>query len=154
MMSITKFLLFGLICTIALLSITNIAYAEQGKTDDAIYANGGIGQEEADEMRTKAGSFNLRLYLSEGKQGQSITDAQITITDKKGNVRLDLSGGGPMLFVHLENGNYKISANYNGTSITRNVAITSRRGVNVYLNWKHENGDVDNNTEDGLSQEL
>jgi hypothetical protein len=149
-MNTVKFIISCLISTITLLSMVSYANTEEMSTGEAMYANGGIGQEEADEMRAKAGSFNLRLYLSEGKYGHSITDAQITITDKKGNLRLDLASGGPMLFIHLENGSYKITAKYNGSVITRNVMITGRRGTNTYLNWK--DGEIDNDTEDTLSQ--
>lgn len=145
-MNITKFFLAGLISAMTLLSTANNVYAEAANVGETIYANGGIGQEEADEMRAKAGSFNLRLYMSEGKHGHSITDAQVTITDKKGNVRLDLSSGGPMLFLHVENGNYKIIAKYNGVTITRNVTIASRRGISVYLNWKSADTGADEET--------
>lgn len=145
-MKITKFLLVGLISTIALLSTANTVYAEEGATGDAVYSNGGIGQEEADEMRTKAGDFNLRLYMSEGKHGHAITGVQTTITDKKGNIVLDVPSSGPMLFVHVANGNYTISAVYSGATITRKVAVTNRRGANVYLSWKTT--DTDPYTED------
>jgi hypothetical protein len=152
MLNIIKFLLAGLISTMALLSMANFAYAEEGSTGDATYANGGIGQEEADEMRAKAGGFNLRLYMSEGKHGHSITGAQVTITDKKGNVLLNEPSGGPMLFVHVANGSYTINANYSGTTISRKVVVTNHRGVNVYLTWKATDMNVDNDTEDGSSQ--
>ena len=122
-MNITKFFITGLLSAVALLSMANAAYAEDGNTGDAIYANGGIGQEEADEMRAKAGNYNLRLYMSEGKHGHSITGTQVTITDKKGNVILDVPSAGPMLFVHVANGSYTINANYSGTTITRKVVV-------------------------------
>ncbi len=148
----STFFLISLVCTITLLSMVSTAHAEEASAGEAIYANGGIGQEEADEMRAKAGSFNLRLYLSEGKPAHAITDAQITIADKKGNVKLDLTSGGPMVFLHLANGSYKIIAKYNDVTIIRNVIIASRRGANIYLNWKSAGNDVDSDTEDTLSQ--
>jgi hypothetical protein len=151
-MSITKLFLTGVLSAVALLSMANIAYAEEGNTGDAIYANGGIGQEEADEMRAKAGNFNLRLYMSEGKHGHSITDVQVTLTDKKGSAILDVPSGGPMLFAHVINGSYIINAIYSGTTITRKVVVTNHRGVNVYLTWKATDTNADNDTEDGASQ--
>jgi hypothetical protein len=145
-MNITKFFLAGLLSVVTLLSMANVAYAEDGKTGDAIYANGGIGQEESDEMRAKAGNFNLRLYMSEGKHGHSITGTQVTITDKKGNVILDVPSAGPMLFVQVENGSYTINATYVGTTMTRKVVVANRRGTNVHISWKTT--DTDPNTED------
>jgi hypothetical protein len=145
-MNITKFFITGLLSAVALLSMANGAYAEDGKTGGAIYANGGIGQEEADEMRAKAGNYNLRLYMAEGKHGHSITGTQVTITDKKGNVILDVPSAGPMLFVHVPNGSYTINANYVGTTITKKVVVANRRGTNAHLLWKTT--DTDPNTED------
>ena len=148
-----KFFFASLISSLALLSTVNNLYAEEGNINGTTYVNGGIGQEEADEMRTKAGSFNLRLYMSEGKHGHSVTDAQVTVFDKKGNISLDLSNGGPMLFMHVVNGGYKIVAKYNGITITRSVHISNRRGENVYLIWKSADADEYKDTEDEQSQD-
>jgi len=153
MMNITKIFLVSLISSLALVSTVKDLYAEESNINEITYVNGGIGQEEADEMRAKAGSFNLRLYMSEGKHGHSITDAQVTVFDKKGNVRLDLSNGGPMLFLHVLNGGYKIIAKYNGITITRNVNISNRRGENIYLVWKSADADEYKDTEDEQSQD-
>lgn len=156
----TKLLLASVISSIAFLSINNSAYAEAENAQstqnisEVAYLNGGIGQEESSEIRSKAGSFNLRLYLSEGKPGQSITNAQITVTDKNDNVKLNIADGGPMLFLHLENGRYKISAQHNGITILRNVVIANHRGTNVYLNWKNLEADTEVNVDEVQSQAI
>jgi len=136
----------------ALINTANSVYAQEGNTSEATYANGGIGQEESDEMHAKAGDFNLRLYMSEGKHGHSITGVQVTITDIKGNSVLDLPSSGPMLFAHVGNGSYIINATYNGITTSRKVVVTNHRGVNVFLTWKSTDTHVDNDTEDGASQ--
>lgn len=146
MMNIVKFLLNGWIAAMVMLTTANIAYAVEANVGETAYVNGGFGQEEASDIKAKAREYNLRVYLSEGK-GHSIVDVPVTITDKKGNVRLDLPNGGPLLFLKLEKGTYKISAQYNGVTITRNVTIASRRGENVYLNWKNTEA------EDEISQD-
>lgn len=143
MTNITKFLLTGLIGAMAMLTMATSVYAEDNSIGEATYINGGFGQEEADDMRTKAGDYNLRLYLSEGKMGHSITDVPVSITDKKGNVRLDYATSGPMLFLQVENGTYNISAQHNGVTLTKKVAVINHRGVNVYLNWKNTEVDVE-----------
>jgi len=150
MMNIVKFLLTGLIGVIAMLTMANAVYAGDSNVGEATYINGGFGQEDAGDMRAKAGNYNLRLYLSEGKRGHSITDVPVTITDKQGNIRLDFSNGGPMLFLQMGKGTYKISAQHNGVTLTKNVTVINQRGVNVYLNWKNTEVDV----EDESSKEL
>ncbi|MDP3088275.1 MAG: hypothetical protein Q8M99_08860 [Methylotenera sp.] len=87
-------------------------------------------------MRANAGNFNLRLYLSEGIHGHSITGAQVTIIDKKGNIILDTLNGEPTLFAHLINGSYTINTIYKNSLKTRKVIVSNHRGVNVHLNWK------------------
>jgi hypothetical protein len=134
-MNITKLTLASLLSAVSLLLSLN-TYAETGALGNQFYANGGIGQNEASEMRAKANDFNLRLYMSEGKKGSFITGAKVTITDKDNKVILDLLQGGPMLFVRVENGSYIINATYKRATITRKVKVASHRGENIYLNWK------------------
>ena len=150
-MSITKFFIAGLLSSLVLFSTVSRVYAEEADSGNAIYANGGVGQEESDDMRAKAGDFNLRLYMSEGKSGQSITGVKVIITDKKGNTVLDMLSAGPMLFARVRKGNYKITAVFGGTTITRKVLVTNHRGVNVYLNWRTNVMNLDNDIEDGPS---
>ena len=141
-MKIVKSLLTGLMGVMAIFAITNTVYADEMNTEQPAYINGGIGQEEADDMRLHAGEYNLRLYFSEAKQGQSISDVTVTVTDKKGNVKLEVADAGPMLFAHMENGIYKITSQHNGVIFTKTVKIVNRKGVNVHLNWKNSAADA------------
>jgi hypothetical protein len=144
---ITQLIIAVLISGLALVSMSSLVYAEDTTANNIKYLNGGIGQEESDMMKTKAGDFNLRLYMSEGKHGHFITDTKVTIKDKKGNVVLDLASGGPMLFIEVENGHYTIQADYLGNKIIRKVVVTNHRGVNVYLTWKGDQTETDTNEE-------
>jgi hypothetical protein len=142
MMRIVKSLLTGLMGAMAMLVISNTVYAEEMSIEQPAYINGGIGQEEADDMRANAGQYNLRLYFSEAKQGQSISDVAVTVTDKKGNVKLDIADAGPMLFMHMENGTYKVVCQHNGVVIAKTVKVANHQGVNVHLNWKNAMADA------------
>ncbi len=141
-MKILKSLLTGLMGVIAMFAIANTVYADEVNAEQPAYINGGIGQEEADDMRANAGQYNLRMYFSEAKQGQSISDVTVTITDKKGNVKLDVADAGPMLFVNMENGTYKIISQHNGVVFTKVVKVANHKGVNVHLNWKNTMADA------------
>ena len=142
MFKIVKSLLAGLLGAIAMLTVTNTVYADEVSIEQSVYINGGIGQEEADDMRANAGQYNLRLYFSEAKQGQSISDVAVTITDKKGNVKLEIVDAGPMLFVHMENGTYRVTSQHNGVVFTKTVKVANHKGVNVHLNWKNTSADA------------
>jgi hypothetical protein len=140
-MKIAKFLLTGLMSMMAICA-TMTVYADEMNTKQPAYINGGIGQEEADDMRLRAREYNLRLYFTEAKQGQAISDVAVTITDKKGNVILDIADAGPMLFMHLDNGTYKIISKHNDVVLTRTVKLVNRKGANLYLNWKNPAADA------------
>jgi hypothetical protein len=141
-MKVVKSLLTGLMGVMAIFAITNTAYADEVNTEQPAYINGGIGQEEADDMRLHAGEYNLRLYFSEAKQGQSVSDVAVAVTDKKGNFKLEVADAGPMLLVHMENGIYKITSQHNGVILTKTVKVLNRNGVNVHLNWKNSAADA------------
>ena len=151
MKNIYKFCLACLMSTFSLFYSISASFAEELDATETIYINGGVGQEEAEEMRAKASDYNLRLYLSEGNPAHAVTGSQVTITDKKGDVKLDLASGGPMLFLHLKNGTYKIIAQYNGATINRTAIVSNHRGVNIYINWKSSGNDIDKISEDTLS---
>lgn len=140
-MKIIKSILIGLMAAIAMIAISNTVYADEINTEQPTYLNGGIGQEEADDMRMHAREYNLRLYFSEGKKGQSISDVAAKITDKKGNVKIEVADAGPMLFAHMENGTYKVISQHNGVTLTKIIKVVNRKGVNVYLNWKNSTAD-------------
>jgi len=103
---------------------------------DANYLNGGIGTEEADAIRMKAASYPLRITFSQGKDGRSIAGATVSITDSKGNQVFELQDAGPILYVKLPNGSYKMKAEYEGVSLNKNIALAGKKGINVYFNWK------------------
>ena len=151
MRKIIQFIIAVLISGLGLASISSPVYAEDMTFNNIKYSNGGIGQEESDIMKSKAGDFNLRLYMSEGKHGQFITDTKVTIKDKKGNVVLEVASGGPMLFIEVENGIYTIQADYLGNKITKKVVVTNHRGVNVYLTWKGDKTEPESETLDESS---
>lgn len=136
-MFLLKTLLTGLVGVAAIFLIANAVYADDTNAEPANSLNGGIGQEEADDMRQHAKDYNLRLYFSEGKKGQSITDVAVTITDKKGNIKLQMEDAGPMLFVKLANGTYKVMSQHNGEVQNKTVKIVNRKGVNAYINWRN-----------------
>lgn len=54
MFKIVKSIL-GLMGVMAMLTISNTVYADEMSTEQPAYINGGIGQEEADDMRANAG---------------------------------------------------------------------------------------------------
>ena len=128
-------LIANIIFAITIFLTINITYAEDGVADGTTFINGGIGQEEADEIRAKAGTFNLHIYMSEGKNGQSITGVEVAIIDKKGEIKFNLPDVGPILYLQLNKGSYKITAKFNDVTVVKNISINKKSPRDIYLHW-------------------
>ena len=128
-------LIANIIFAITIFLTINITYAEDGVADGTTFINGGIGQEEADEIRAKAGTFNLHIYMSEGKNGQSITGVEVAIIDKKGEIKFNLLDVGPILYLQLNKGSYKITAKFNDVTVVKNISINKKSPRDIYLHW-------------------
>src|SRR5487761_2230162 len=85
------------------------------------YLNGGVGKEEEATMRRVAKEFPLRIIFSERKNGEFIADVPVVISDAHGNPVLELSKVGPMLFVMLPSGKYRVSSRFNGLTESQEV---------------------------------
>lgn len=100
------------------------------------YLNGGIGKNEANTMHRLAKEFPLRLTFSERKDGEFIADVPVVISDAKGNPVFELSKAGPMLYVMLPNGKYKVSARYKGLTESQEITLSGKEGKDLYFHWK------------------
>lgn len=85
------------------------------------YVNGGIGKDEQATIHRVAKEFPLRMTFSEWKDGEFIADVPVVITDVRGNPVFELSKAGPMLYVVLPNGKYKVSATFKGLTESQEV---------------------------------
>jgi hypothetical protein len=101
-----------------------------------VYLNGGIGGTEADAMRGIATEFPLRLTFSEGKDGEFITDVPVVISDARGNPVFELRNAGPLLYVMLPDGKYKVSARFKGLTESQDVTLAGKGGKDLYFQWK------------------
>ena len=93
---------------------------------DVSYMNGGIGKEEADEMRAQAPRFPVELQFVRINNGNEefVVDVAIRIADRAGRVVLDLPGQGPMFLVNLPDGEYTIDLENDGEVKTRHVLVS------------------------------
>ena len=100
------------------------------------FANGGIGDSEIATMRRIAKEFPLRMTFSERKDGEFIADVPVVIADARGNPVFELSKAGPMLYVMLPNGKYKVSARFKGLTESQQVTLAGKDGKDLYFHWK------------------
>jgi hypothetical protein len=102
----------------------------------SVYVNGGIGADEQATMRRVAKDFPLRIVFSEGKDGEFLADIPMVISDSSGNAIFHLLKAGPMLFVFLPQGRYKVSAVFNGVTQTQQVTVAGKDGKDLGFHWE------------------
>ncbi|WP_313954060.1 hypothetical protein [Accumulibacter sp.] len=100
------------------------------------YLNGGVGKDEAATMRRLAKEFPLRMAFSERKDGEFIADVPVVILDASGNPVFELPKAGPMLYVMLPHGNYRVSARFKGLTESQNVTLSGKEGKDLFFHWK------------------
>ncbi len=100
------------------------------------YMNGGVGSDEEKLMHRIAHEFPLRLTFSERKDGEYIADVPVVIFDARGNPVFELPNAGPMLYVMLPDGKYKISARFKGMTESQEVELSGKQGRDLYFHWK------------------
>jgi len=100
------------------------------------YVNGGIGESEQATMRRIAKEFPLRITFSAQKDGEFVADVPVVIADAHGNPVFELSKAGPMLYVMLPNGKYKVSSRFKGLTETQEITLTGKEGKDLYFHWK------------------
>lgn len=89
------------------------------------YLSGGVGDEERTAMNQVENQFNLGITLATAN-GSFLSDAQIRISDSKGSTVLETVPNGPMLFVQLPPGEYKVDAQGFGQHYSKTVHVGER----------------------------
>ncbi len=100
------------------------------------YMNGGVGNDEERMMHRVAHEFPLRLIFSERKDDEFVASVSVVIFDAKGNPVFALPNAGPMLYVMLPDGKYKVSARFKGLIESQDVVLSGKEGRDLYFHWK------------------
>ncbi|HEY3179434.1 MAG TPA: carboxypeptidase regulatory-like domain-containing protein [Casimicrobiaceae bacterium] len=102
------------------------------------YVNGGIGQEEVEAFRAEARAYPLELMFSrrgEGQRAEFVADVHLQILDAAGRVIIDRASQGPIFLAHLPDGQYVVTAEYQGRTQTRRVAVSGSRHEALSFHW-------------------
>ena len=99
------------------------------------YLNGGIGEDEAATIRSKANDFSLRLTFAEGPNNELTANVPVVITDARGDPILALPDAGPLLYVMLPKGSYTVTAQAHEVAETEHVTLDGTQGKDVVFHW-------------------
>ena len=109
------------------------------KTRDGIeYVSGGVGVNAQDAINARAKDFNLKLVFTLN-EGNYIADVGVAVKDAKGRTVVETTADGPFFLVKLPAGQYTVTANYEGRSVTRKLQVG--KGLRTeYLRWPSNPG--------------
>lgn len=99
------------------------------------YLQGGIGQDEANALRKTRG-YDLHVELSTGPEGKFQSGANVDIQNAQGQPVLSIQDAGPLLYVQLPPGKYKITGNAQGETVQQVVTVNGKSPTTVNLNWR------------------
>ncbi|GLS03207.1 hypothetical protein GCM10007860_03500 [Chitiniphilus shinanonensis] len=98
------------------------------------FVTGGVGDEELASLNAVKPQYNVRLLLTQ-KDGAYVAGVPVTVVDRKGTTILESESKGPYFFVQLPDGNYRISATYEGKTLARTVSVKGNAARNVHFAW-------------------
>jgi opacity protein-like surface antigen len=104
------------------------------------YVNGGVGVEEQAAMKAQRADYNLLLTFATQQSGAYRSDIQLDIMNAKGTDLLSVANVGPMFFVKLTPGTYRISAAAEGKTFKRTVKV-GNAPKEIVLHWENDNPD-------------
>lgn len=99
------------------------------------YVQGGIGQDEANALRKTTG-YDLHVELSTGPQGKFQSGATVDIQNAQGQPVLSVMDAGPLLYVQLPAGKYKVTGTAQGATTQQWVKVNGKAPTTVNLNWR------------------
>ena len=98
------------------------------------YVSGGVAEEGRDRILAIGRDFNLKLVFAT-KSGAYLSDITVGIFDVRGARLLDAKSEGPLFFVKVPPGRYRIEASYNGTEQRQSVDVVAQEQRTGDLRW-------------------
>ncbi len=108
------------------------ARTENGVT----YLCGGIGQDEANDMKQAARDYDLMLTFA-ARDGSYLADVNVDIADAQDKSLLKTSCNAPIMLIDLgKSGIYRVRAETGGNTVSKSVQVKPReQGKSVVLVW-------------------
>lgn len=134
-----KLSVVSMLLSVAVLSFSPCASAQDEvirvKTTNGVsYISGGVGTDERDAMRQRAGDYNLQLAFA-ARSGAYLAGVKVDIRNAAGRSVLNAEADGPWLFVRLEPGSYRISAEVKGEVMSRAVKVPKQGHATATMLW-------------------
>ncbi|MBS0506278.1 MAG: hypothetical protein JSR53_02730 [Proteobacteria bacterium] len=99
-----------------------------------LYLNGGIGKDEQARMHKDAHNWPLRMTFSDRTDNEFVAGVHLKVFDKAGKAVLRLKDAGPMTYVQLPQGQYRVTASYKGDRLERMMHV-GPKGLDANFHW-------------------
>jgi len=135
---------YGLLIAAGFASVPALAQMAPKTENGITYLCGGIGEDEAAEMKQAASKYDLMLTFASAK-GAYLADVNVDITDARRNPVLKTTCDAPIMLIDFSNsGNYRIRAESSGRTLTRTVRIrTGGKVTAMSMLWPVDTTDMD-----------
>ena len=110
--------------------------ADNGMPETGAYLNGGVGIDGRHALRAERRHYNLRLAFAQARTGEYLAGVTVTIHrlgSSEPTVRYEDSG--PMFYIRLAPGRYRVTAEYRGTKQSHSIAVGAE-GMDQVLYWR------------------
>ncbi|MBS1191702.1 MAG: hypothetical protein H6R10_3494 [Rhodocyclaceae bacterium] len=125
-----------LAAALALSSVVSpLASALDDRNIDGIdYLSGGVGKEEAQDVRAAAQDYSLAMTFTD-TGGKFVSDVKVDVKKSNGEEVLSALSDGPMVLVNLPPGSYTVQATLGDQTQTRKVHIAKGQHRQVTMHW-------------------
>lgn len=114
--------------------------AETNQVVDGNYLCGGIGEDGVQAMRDLRQPYNLRLKFAQVRTGEYLAGVSVRVEARSPRNASQatqvepIDDCGPLMYLRLAPGNYRISATYGDLTLNRNVRV-GRTAAEHVLYW-------------------
>lgn len=98
----------------------------------------GIGDDDAIAVEALRNEHNLQLVFAEQASGAYLADVKLRIQGAAGEQVLVAHSPGPLFFVTLPTGQYRVDAEYKGQRLSKPARVTEGRRLDLYFYWPQE----------------
>lgn len=121
----------GALVAASLAALSNPSMAA-GAAEGA-YISGGIGDD--DPMIARKSDYNLHLVLAMKGSGEYLADIDISIENSKGEQIVNARSSGPFFYVNLPAGSYRVTASFDGKTLSKTTTIHKSGARDLYFYW-------------------
>ena len=127
--------LFWLGSVLAVLALGS-TLAAAAPAEPGNYLCGGIGLDGRQAMQADRKNYNVHLEFAEAHTGEFISGVKVRIAHLGDKREVGpFEDCGPLLYVQLRPGNYRVSAEYEGRKVAQNITVGSKATDRV-MYWR------------------